>query len=181
MSKANVINYDNLNISIGRHNWKFLLLVSDSEGRGHKRYIKHFLNEQGYNLKDLGTFDDRDCDYIPFSNELGKALSYDRLGYAGIGFCGSGSGILEVALKYPGVYGRACLSVKQAKRSRIEDNSNILGISVSNTPKRLAKKIVDVWLNTEFYPNKSHDHCLERVLEKMKLEREIYTNPKGNV
>nr|WP_281273690.1 RpiB/LacA/LacB family sugar-phosphate isomerase [Biomaibacter acetigenes] len=71
---------------------------------------------------------------------------YDR----GILICGTGIGMAIVANKVPGVRAAQCHDVYSAERARKSNDAQIMTMGALVVGTELAKKLVDVWLESEF-------------------------------
>ncbi len=133
------MNNENLKISI----------ACDHAGYNLKEYLKIKLNSQGYLVKDYGTFSEKSVDYPDYIHPLAKSMQNKEHKF-GIVICGSGIGVSITANKHPDV--RAALSWTEdiAKFSRLHNNANILALPARFISKRKAKKIMDVFLSTNF-------------------------------
>jgi len=125
---AKTITVDNIEVPIGNHKGKTIIIGPDHRGFELKERIKKKLIEEDYNVEDIGTFSNEKCDYPLISEEIGKKVSEDYLNKVGIGFCGSGIGTLIPASKHKRVYVARCLNPKEAETSRKHNNTNMLGI-----------------------------------------------------
>lgn len=59
-------------------------------------------------------------------------------------------GMAIIANKCPGIYAAVCETIEAAEMSRSLNNINILMLGELLTTPHFAKKIIDVWLTTEF-------------------------------
>lgn len=128
---------------------KNIVLGSDHGGFKLKARISEYLENEGFKVKDVGTFCEESCDYPKFAARAASLVSkgvYKR----GILICKSGIGNSIVANKFPGVRAALCYNLTAARLSREHNDSNILVLGSRFVTSALAKKMVLVWLNTEF-------------------------------
>jgi len=145
-----------------------ILIASDHAGFNLKEKLAAYLKKTGPRVKDLGTYSQDSCDYPEFSGLLAKQISRGRA-KRGILICKSGIGSSIVANRFPGVRAALCYNVKSARLSREHNDSNVLVLGSAFVNASLAKKIVRVWLNTDFQGGRH-----SRRLNKIKtIEREI--------
>jgi len=147
---------------------KTILIASDHGGFALKEKLKLSLNKEGYKVKDLGSFDDKRCDYPEFAYALADKISKGKL-KRGILICKSGIGNSIVANKLPGVRAALCYNLKAAQLSRRHNDSNVLVLGSIFVNPNLAKKIAGVWLNTKFEGGR-HKRRLAQIRE---IERKI--------
>lgn len=114
-----------------------------------KAAIKAHLEENGYEVLDLGTNSTESCDYPVYGEKVGRAV-VDGDADLGIAICGTGVGISLAANKVKGVRACVCSEPYTAKLSRLHNNSNVLAFGARVIGVELAKMIVDEWLNASF-------------------------------
>jgi len=171
---ADIVDVEGIEIPIGTHEGKTVVVGSDHRGFEYKEKIKKLLTGKRYHIVDVGTHSPERCDYPPISAEIGRIVSGECLNSAGIGICGSGIGILEVAGKHKRIYPARCLNPKEAETSRRHNNSNVLGIGADYTDLDTALATVEAWLATPFYSDPENEQpYLDRYVQKLKLEDSI--------
>jgi len=126
-----------------------ILIGSDHAGFDLKEKIKTYLKDKGLTVKDLGTNSKERCDYPAFAYELAKAISAKKYS-RGILICKSGIGNSIVANRLPGVRAALCYNITAARLSREHNDSNVLVLGSAFVNSTLAKRIISVWLNTQF-------------------------------
>ena len=114
-----------------------------------KEAIKAHLEENGYEVLDLGTNSTDSCDYPVYGEKVGRAVVEGEADL-GIAICGTGVGISLAANKVKGVRACVCSEPYTAKLSRMHNNSNVLAFGARVIGVELAKMIVDEWLNASF-------------------------------
>lgn len=114
-----------------------------------KEPIKAHLEENGYEVLDLGTNSTDSCDYPVYGEKVGRAV-VDGEADLGIAICGTGVGISLAANKVKGVRACVCSEPYTAKLSRMHNDSNVLAFGARVIGVELAKMIVDEWLNASF-------------------------------
>ncbi len=115
--------------------------------------LKSFLVEQlalnGYQIKDMGTYNDESVDYPDFIHPLAGAVNngtYQR----GIIICGSGNGTQMVANKYPNVRAALCWTEEIARLARQHNDANILSLPGRFVSKELGLSMTLIFLSTDF-------------------------------
>ena len=147
---------------------RHIVIASDHGGFGLKEKLKPYLEKKGFKIKDLGTGSKDSCDYPKFAYSLAKAISRGKY-KRGILICKSGIGNSIVANRLPGVRAALCYNIKAARLSREHNDSNVLVLGSLFVNLNLAKKIIGVWLNTEFKGGR-----YQRRLNQIKrIEKEI--------
>ena len=128
---------------------KRIIIGSDHAGFKLKNEIIKLLKKKRFFVRDVGAFCEESCDYPVFASAVAKAISLGKY-KKGILICKSGIGNSIVANKFKGVRAALCYNVLAARLSRQHNDSNVLILGSAFVKKALARKIVDVWINTEF-------------------------------
>ena len=125
-----------------------IIIGSDHAGYRLKEAIKKYLGEIGEVTEDLGTYSEDSCDYPIFAERVAKRVVAGEA--KGILVCGSGIGVSIAANKVKGVRAALCMNSELAEMSRRHNDANILCIGAKYTDFREVKKMVNVFLTTEF-------------------------------
>lgn len=128
-----------MNIAIG----------SDHAGFTRKQEILAYLQAQGHEVKDLGTYSKDSMDYPDIAVEVAKLVA-SREVERGILICGSGIGVSIVANKTEGVRAANCLNEEMASLSRQHNDANVLTFGERLVDTKTALSMVDVFLTTPF-------------------------------
>lgn len=147
---------------------KKIIIASDHAGYVLKEKIKPYLEEKGFKIKDLGTCSKERCDYPKFAYLLAKEVSSGNF-KRGILLCKTGIGNSIVANRLPRVRAALCYNVKAARLSREHNDSNVLILGSAFVNAKLSRKIIAVWLNTEFQGGR-HKRRLNQIKN---IENEI--------
>ena len=124
-------------------------LASDHAGYALKQFVKEYLAEKGYAYKDFGTDSEASCDYADYAHLLAQAVE-DGECYPGIAICGSGEGISMTLNKHQGIRAGLSWIPEIAHLCRQHNDANVLALGAGITGPNLAKRMVEVFLNTEF-------------------------------
>ena len=126
-----------------------IIIASDHGGFELKGKIIAYLNENSYEVEDLGTNSKESCDYPIFAKKLCKELLENNL-KKGILVCGTGLGMQITANKFKGIRAVCVSDTYSAKMSREHNDSNVLCLGARVLGEGLAKDIIDIWLKTDF-------------------------------
>ena len=124
-------------------------IASDHGGFSLKLDIVSFLNELGYEVKDMGPKNQKSVDYPDYGIRIAQVVTQNT-GSRGILICGTGIGMSIVVNRFPGIRGTLCSDLYTAKLCREHNDSNILIMGGRIVGHGLAREIVSVWLNTPF-------------------------------
>jgi len=124
-------------------------LGADHKGFELKEKIKKYLSDLGHQVKDFGTYSTQSVDYPDFGFKVAESVAKGESDF-GIVFCWTGNGMNIVANKVKGIRSALCLNEEMAMLARAHNNANVLSLASKFVSEDQAKKIVDVWLSTEF-------------------------------
>ncbi len=112
-------------------------------------YKEALLTLLGENVKDFGTFSIDSVDYTDFAHPVALAVESGEFDY-GILLCGSANGVAITANKHKGIRAAICYNEEVTVPARSHTNANILCIPSRYVTLEQAKKIVEIFFNTEF-------------------------------
>lgn len=138
-------------------------LSSDHRGFHAKEQIKAYLASAGHRVADFGCDGQASCDYPDFALKGAKSVASgesDR----GIFFCGTGIGMSVTANKVYGVRAALCHDELTAEMSRRHNDANVLCLAADLLGDELIRRVVDVWLRTEFEHGR-HDRRIKLITE----------------
>ncbi len=136
-------------------------IASDHGGFSLKLDIVSFLNELGYEVKDMGPKNQNPVDYPDYGIRIAQVVTQNT-GSRGILICGTGIGMSIVVNRFPGIRGTLCSDLYTAKLCRKHNDSNILIMGGRVVGHGLAREIVSVWLNTPFEGGR-HQKRLDKI------------------
>ena len=140
-----------------------IALGSDHGGFQLKEALKKHLEEQGYEIKDFGCFDEKSIDYPTIAVPVAKAVVEGECERA-ILCCGTGLGMSIAANKVPGIRAACCSDCFSAKLTREHNDANILCLGGRVIGPGLACMMADLFLTTEFV-GAQHTRRLEMIRE----------------
>ena len=114
-----------------------------------KQDILIYFEENGIDYEDFGCFSRDSVDYPVYGEKVARAVAsgeYDK----GIVICTTGIGISIAANKVKGIRCAHCPDVLSAEMTRRHNNANVLAMGAGMIGPNVAKKMVEVFLNTEF-------------------------------
>ena len=150
---------------------KPIVIASDHFGRHLKNALRDYLIAKGFQVDDLGVHSDDPVDYPDVGTpvaEIVGAGKYDR----GILICGTGAGMAIVANKVPNVRAVCVTDPYTAERARASNDAQIITFGSQVMGVEAAKKLVDIWLDSEFQGGRS----LPKVIKLKQLD-EKYRKP----
>ncbi len=139
-----------------------IYIGSDHAGFRLKEYIKIYLSKTGYGPVDMGNekYEPGD-DYPDYAARVARKVS--ETGRRGIIICDSGVGVCITANKIKNIRAANPTNAVVARMSREHNNTNILCLGQNYIKPLLAKKIINIWLETEFSQEKRHHKRVDKI------------------
>ena len=126
-----------------------IALGCDHGGFELKQTIKKLLDENGIDYEDFGCNSLESCDYPEFGAAAARAVASGACD-KGIVICTTGIGISIAANKVRGIRCAHCADTLEAQLCRQHNDANMMALGAGFTGPVLAKKMVEVFLSTEF-------------------------------
>ena len=140
---------------------KNIFISCDHGGFHLKEQIKEYLLKKSFKIIDLGPRNASSVDYPDYSNILVHKMR-NKLDYVGILLCGTGIGMSIAANRHSHIRAALCSDEDMARLSRQHNDANVLVIGGRTTSLNLAKKIIDVFVSTEFEKGR-HTKRLKKI------------------
>ncbi len=140
---------------------KAIPIGGDHAGFSHKTELIKHLEAVGYEVKDFGTHSEESTDYPDYAHPLASAVEKGEF-ELGILVCGSGNGVCMSANKHQGIRAALVWNEELASLGRQHNNANIVCIPARHVPVELAKKMVDIFLTTEFEGGR-HEKRVDKI------------------
>ncbi len=132
-----------------------IAIASDHGGFAMKAQLMEHLTERGIGFDDLGCYSEESVDYPVYAEKAARGVAagkYDRA----VLICGTGIGMSMAANKLPGIRAALCSDCYSAEMTRLHNDSNILCLGGRTIGIELAKRILDIWLDTPFSGMEKH-------------------------
>lgn len=126
-----------------------------------KAMIEGYLESQGKEFEDFGTFSSDSCDYPDFAHPAAQAIEEGKC-YPGIALCGTGNGIGMTLNKHQGIRAALCWNVEIAKLAREHNDANVLVLPARFIDPVTALAIVDAFLSTPFEGGR-HQRRIDKI------------------
>lgn len=114
-----------------------------------KQDILIWLEEHDYEYEDFGCFSRDSVDYPVYGEKVARAVASGAC-EKGIVICTTGIGISIAANKVRGVRCANCADSLGAEMCRRHNDANVLALGAGLVGANLAKRMVEVFLTTEF-------------------------------
>lgn len=142
-------------------------IACDHAGYEMKLAILAHLAQRGFKVVDFGTNSDESVDYPDFAHPLATAVE-QKVVNVGISLCGSGNGINMTMNKHQQIRAALCWTEEISRLARLHNNANVCSLPARFISLDLAKKIVDIFLSTEFEGGR-HQRRIEKIPIKARL------------
>ena len=141
-----------------------IYLAADHRGFQLKEALKKFFAEQGIAMEDCGAlaYDPKD-DYTDFAITASSKVAENPSEHKGIFVCGSGQGMNIVANKFRGIRAALCWDDEEARKSRNDDDSNVLVLAADEFDEERICEIVAIWLDTAFSGEERHARRVKEI------------------
>ncbi len=140
---------------------KSIALGCDEAGLPLLDVIRKYLADHKIPVQDFGVHTSDPVDYPDVAEKAAEAVASGDCDRA-ILVCGTGIGMSITANKVPGVRAALCHDTYSAERARKSNDAQVLTMGARVIGPELAKKIVEVWLESDFAGGNS-----ARKVEKM--------------
>ncbi len=133
---------------------KPIVVGADQNGWRMKDALAQYIREKNYTVIDMGVNSDDPVNYPEIAVKVAETMrdnKYDR----GILVCGTGAGMAIVANKVPGIRAVCIHDPYTAERARASNDAQIVTFGSQVIGLHAAKKMVDIWLDSEFEGGRS--------------------------
>lgn len=128
---------------------KPIAIGGDHAGFHYKKALIRFLENNGWECKDLGPFSDASVDYPDYAHPVANAIEKGEASW-GILICGSANGVAITANKHQGIRAAICWNEEIAKLSRQHNDANILCLPARFIEEKEAEKLTAAFMSTLF-------------------------------
>lgn len=139
-----------------------VIIAADHAGFDYKNVLLKDIQQQGYEIIDVGTFSKEPDDYPDRGAEVANAILSNK-GERGIIICGSGVGVCIAANKFKGIRAGVCHDTYSAHQCVEHDNVNVLCLGQRVIGIELAREIIFTFLKAEFTAAPRHQRRLIKI------------------
>ncbi len=141
-----------------------IVIGADHGGYHLKSALIDYLLMQGYEIIDVGAYNDESSDYPDFAKMVAERIIKGEA-QRGIMICGSGVGASVAANKFKGIRASVCHDTYSARQGIEDDNMNVLCLGARIVGEYLAREIVTAFLNAEFKDEERYKRRLKKIEE----------------
>ncbi len=126
-----------------------IAIGADHAGYRLKEHLARFLEHQGHQVEDQGTFSEESVDYPECAAAVAVEVAAGRA-ERGLLVCGTGVGVAIAANKVDGIRAATCNDLFTATKSREHNDANVLTLGARVVGEGLAEDIVRSFMQTDF-------------------------------
>jgi ribose 5-phosphate isomerase B len=138
-----------------------IALGADHAGFALKERVRAYLASKGHEVEDLGPTTPERVDYPDYAERVAARVAANKADF-GFLMCGTGLGVAIAANKVRGIRAATCNDTLSAHFARAHNDANVLAMGGRLTDEATARKIVDIWLSTEFEGGR-HARRVEKI------------------
>jgi ribose 5-phosphate isomerase B len=128
---------------------KSFAVGGDHAGFDYKDQLIDFLKDQGFAIKDYGTYSADSVDYPDFAHPVANAVESGEVSW-GLLLCGSANGVAITANKHQGIRAGLAWNVEVAQLVRQHNDANVICLPVRFITLDEAKACLQMFIDTEF-------------------------------
>ena len=152
----NAENYLNTSVRL-----KKAVIGGDHTGFKTKNLLSKILTEKGFEVLDVGTFDEKSCDYPDFALAVAEKVQSMTVDF-GIIIDATGIPSAITANKLRGIRAATCYNEFSTRSAREHNNANVLVLGAKTLGEETIKSILEVWLTTNFGGGR-HQRRLDKI------------------
>jgi ribose 5-phosphate isomerase B len=126
-----------------------IALGADHGGFRLKETLKPVFRELGYEVHDVGVFEEKPVDYPDIAQQVAELVAEGKAG-RGVIIDGAGIGSAMAANKVPGIRAALCYDRASARNSREHNDANVLTLGGRLLTPSQAEEVLRTWLGTPF-------------------------------
>jgi len=126
-----------------------IALGCDHAGFDYKEQVKKMLSDEGFAVKDFGTFSEDSVDYPDFVHPLAFSIE-NKENDLGVLICGSANGVAITANKHQHIRAAIAWENKIAALARQHNDANVICIPSRFISADQAKQFVETFITTSF-------------------------------
>ena len=149
-----------------------IAMANDHAGTSMKMEIKAYLEENGHEVVDFGTYDEESCDLSDFVLPAALAVAKGECD-RGIFVDGVGYGSAMIANKVNGIYACVCQDPFCAELARQHNDANVLCLGAKIIGGMIAMQIVKTYMSTDALTAEKY----VRRIKKVQKINEEYCRP----
>ena len=140
---------------------KPIAIGCDHAGFEYKEDIISFLEGNGLEYKDFGTYSTDSVDYPDFAHPVASSVENHETAF-GILLCGSANGVAITANKHQHIRAAVCWGEELAELARKHNDANIICIPSLFVREGDVEKMIEIFIHTDFDGGR-HERRVEKI------------------
>ena len=128
---------------------KSFAVGGDHAGFDYKDQLIDYLKEQGFTIKDCGTYSADSVDYPDFAHPVANAVESGEVSW-GLLLCGSANGVAITTNKHQGIRAGLAWNTEVAKLVHQHNDANVICLPVRFISLDEAKACLQMFIETDF-------------------------------
>ncbi len=142
---------------------KFNIIIgSDHAGVDLKNFLKTYLEQENYNVLDIGTNSTESCDYPDIANSLALHIK-NTPSSIGILICGTGIGMSIAVNRYSFIRGALVYSPESAKLARQHNDANVIILAARMFENKENLDFLNAFLTADFSKEERHKKRINKL------------------
>lgn len=141
---------------------KNIVIGSDHAGFDLKEFLKSYLTDEEYNVKDVGTESKDSCDYPDIAEKMAKYIEQNP-NYIGVLICGTGVGMSIAINRYKHIRASLLYSPEVARLSREHNDANVAVLGARSFTNKENLDFLTAFLTTPFSNEERHKRRIEKM------------------
>ena len=138
-----------------------IAIGSDHAGFEQKLEVIRWLNKNGFQLMDMGVYENKSVDYPDYAHPVASAVEEGEASF-GILLCGSANGVCMTANKHQNIRAAICWQEEIAKLARLHNNANIVCLPARFITTEEAINILTIFMSTDFEGGR-HQNRVDKI------------------
>ena len=138
-----------------------IAIGSDHAGFEQKLEVIRWLNKNGFQLMDMGVYENKSVDYPDYAHPVANAVEEGDAAF-GILLCGSANGVCMTANKHQNIRAAICWQEEIAKLARLHNDANILCLPARFITAEEAINILTIFMSTDFEGGR-HQNRVDKI------------------
>ena len=138
-----------------------IAIGSDHAGFEQKLEVIRWLNKNGFQLMDVGVYENKSVDYPDYAHPVANAVEEGEAAF-GILLCGSANGVCMTANKHQNIRAAICWQEEIAKLARLHNDANILCLPARFISTEEAINILTIFMSTDFEGGR-HQNRVDKI------------------
>jgi len=138
-----------------------IAIGSDHAGFEQKLEVIRWLNKNGFQLMDMGVYENKSVDYPDYAHPVASAVEEGEAAF-GILLCGSANGVCMTANKHQNIRAAICWQEEIAKLARLHNNANIVCLPARFITTEEAINILTIFMSTDFEGGR-HQNRVDKI------------------